>query len=407
MTEIQISREEFQQRRQAALDQLDGAIGVVLAGTGGGLTESFRPHLHFEYLTGITDESGAILILDPEHPIEERRISLLLEPHRPEVERWDGWRGPIDSGMKERFGIKTVLRTPSFANVLLEKAKRARKVACLHPLAAHSTAISPDLALFQKLQSRIPGLEVVDRSELLAIARSRKSDAEVSMISRACEITAGGFHAALSSLEAGMNEYALQEVIEHAYRAAGSRGTFYKSIIGSGFNGTVLHYESNDQEIADGELVVIDSGARFGEGSGGYGADVTRTFPASGKFSDRQREVYQIVLDALDKAIASVRPGVTFQQVDKAARDIIDSAGFRDFFPHGIGHHLGLEVHDITPDGPLTEGAVITVEPGIYLPEEGFGIRIEDDVVVTADGCTNLTSNIPRTIDQIESAMSR
>ncbi|HIN80644.1 MAG TPA: M24 family metallopeptidase [Planctomycetes bacterium] len=407
MTEIRIPTEEFQRRRQAALDALDGAIGVLFAGTIGELNETFRPRLHFEYLTGITSESGAILILDPEHPIEARRVSLLLEPHRPEVERWDGWRGPIDSGMKERYGIKTVYRTPSFATILLESAKRTKKLACLHPLATHSSAVSPDLAIFQKLQSRIPGLEVVDRSELLAVARSIKSEAELAMITRACEITAGGFAAALSTLEAGMNEYALQEVIEHSYRAVGSRGTFYGSIVGAGINGTVLHYESNDQEIAEGDLVVIDSGARHGDGSGGYGADVTRTFPASGKFSDRQREIYEIVLAALDASIAVVRPGVTFNEVDRASREIIDGAGFRDFFPHGIGHHLGLAVHDITPDGPLKEGAVITVEPGIYLPDEGFGVRIEDDVVITADGSRNLTAGIPRTVEEIESAMAR
>jgi len=201
----------------------------------------------------------------------------------------------------------------------------------------------------------------------------------------------------------GMNEFEVQEMLEHAYRTNGSRGPAYNTIAGSGFNGTVLHYGANDQTMSDGDLIVIDSGCEFC----GYAADVTRTFPVNGTFTKRQREIYSIVLKALDASIAKVKAGATMAQVDKASRDIITKAGYGDYFIHGIGHHLGLEVHDITPDGPLKTGSVITVEPGIYLPDENLGVRIEDDIVVTRDGSKNLTKSIPRTIAQIEKAMAR
>jgi Xaa-Pro aminopeptidase len=147
---------------------------------------------------------------------------------------------------------------------------------------------------------------------------------------------------------------------------------------------------------------VIDSGADFG----GYTADVTRTIPASGRFTERQREIYELVLRALKASTKAVKAGCTFAQIDKASRDIITKAGYGDRFFHGIGHHLGLEVHDITPKGPLKAGAVITIEPGIYLPDENFGVRIEDDVVVTREGCVNLTGGIPKSVAAIEKAMA-
>lgn len=163
-------------------------------------------------------------------------------------------------------------------------------------------------------------------------------------------------------------------------------------------NGTVLHYRANNAPLVAGDLVVLDSGAQYA----GYAADITRTYPVNGRFTKRQRAVYDIVLKSQLAAIAAVRPGATFGQIDKAARDVITKAGFGDFFIHGIGHHLGLEVHDITPNEPLKAGAVITIEPGIYLPAERFGVRIEDDILVTPSGRANLSAHIERDADAIE-----
>ncbi|MGE4620340.1 MAG: Xaa-Pro peptidase family protein [Planctomycetota bacterium] len=406
MSHPRISQKEFARRRAETIAQLGDAAGVIFAGTGGGLEEEFRPHLNFEYLTGIIDEPGAILLLDPGATRESHKEILLLAPHLPEVERWDGWRGTIDSSLRKKFGFKTIMRTNAFPNVMMQACKRSRKAACLHPLANHERPVSPDLEVFQKLQQRIPGLQVVDESLIIPRLRAVKSNDELAMIRRSAEITEEGFRAVLSTLRPGISEFAVQEAAEHGYRSHGSRGPFYGTIVGAGFNGTILHYRANNQIISESDLVVIDSGARFGEGTGGYGSDVTRTYPASGVFTDRQKEIYQIVLESLETTIAAVKADVAYSELDAISRKVITDAGYGDFYPHGVGHPIGLEVHDVQPDPTAPEGSVITIEPGIYLPDEGFGVRIEDDILVTADGPVNLTGGIPKTVEDIEAAMA-
>ena len=399
---------EYAERRTKVLEGLDGSVGVILAGRGSGsLHESFRPHPHFEYLTGIVDEPGAMLLLDPGHPDEARRVILFLEPRDPEMERWDGIRPGIDSALKAQVGIQTVFRTPAFARFLQGSARRQKSVACLHPLAVHTQPVSPDLEILRKVCERVPGVSLHDLSELLPRLRSVKSENEISCLTHALEITAEGFKAALAMIRPGVNEFDIEEALHHGYRTHGSRGPAYGTIVGSALHGTVLHYRANSAEVLDGDMIVIDSGAKYGDQEGGYGADITRTFPANGKFSPRQKEIYEIVLSAQEAAIRAARPGATFDEIDAAARGVIENAGYGDAYIHGIGHHLGLETHDATPMGPVEENAVITIEPGIYLPEERFGVRIEDDVRVTPRGGEILGPPIPKTVEEIEQAMAR
>ena len=399
-----IATTEFEKRRESILKSLKDSVGLIFSGDGGhDLRGGWKPDPTFEYLTGITDEAGAALLLDPLNPIASKRATVFLKPLDPEIEKWDGARDFIDSKLVKKLGIKSLARTNRLPMMLAAAAKKSKKLACLHGFANHTQPVSPDLEVFQKVAQRIPGMSIVDRTELPARMRAIKSSAEQACIKEAGRITAFGFDSVLKNMTPGMNEFEVQEMLEHAYRSNGSRGPAYNTIAGSGFNGTVLHYGANDQTMADGDLIVIDSGCEFS----GYASDVTRTFPVNGTFTKRQREIYSIVLKALDASIAKVKAGATMAQIDKASRDIITKAGYGDYFIHGIGHHLGLEVHDITPDGPLKTGSVITVEPGIYLPEENLGVRIEDDIVVTRDGSKNLTRSIPRTISQIEKAMAR
>ncbi len=406
MTTLEIPEAEYARRRASVLTDLAGATGLVFAGSGGGLEEDFRPDLNFQYLTGIIDEPGAILLLDPSAVQSPRQQILFLTPHLPEVERWDGWRGPIDSALKQKCGFKTVMRTSHFAGALLQSCKRSKKAACLHPLSNHVSPVGPDLEVFQKLQQRIPGLVIDDSSLIVPRLRAVKSAPELAMIRRSAEITEEGFSSILSMLKPGVSEFDVQEAAEHGYRSHGSRGPFYGTIVGAGFNGTILHYRANSKIIGENDLVVIDSGARYGGGPCGYGSDVTRTYPASGVFTERQKEIYQIVLDSLETTIAAVKAGVKYSELDAISRKVITDAGYGDHYPHGVGHPIGLEVHDVQPDPFAPEGAVITIEPGIYLPDENFGVRIEDDILVTVDGHVNLTGNIPKTIDEIESSMA-
>ena len=345
-----------------------------------------------------------MLLFDPLNPVEARRTILFLKPLNPELEKWDGFREEISSKLKARYGVSTIMRTTAFARFLLEATKRAKRFALLHPLAAHTAPVSPDLDVFRKSAERIPGSSFVDHTQMLAVMRAAKCPFEIALMQRAADITAKGYDAVLSGLKPGITEFDVQELAEHGYRANGSRKPAYHTIAGGAFNATVLHYHGNREPLRDGDLILLDSGAEYM----GYACDVTRTFPVNGKFTKRQREIYEIVLEAQLAAIAATKAGTTFAAIDKAARDVIAKAGYGDAFFHGCGHHLGIEVHDITPEGPIPENAVITIEPGIYLPDEKFGVRIEDDILVTKKaGGVNLTAAIPKTVAEIERAMAR
>jgi Xaa-Pro aminopeptidase len=399
-----IAPSEFRARRDRLLAELGPSVALVLAGDADpNLHHPWRPHAHFEYLTGVTDEPGAMLLLDPGHPVAAKRATLLLRPLNPEVEKWDGFRHEIGAALKARTGFDTVVRTGMLGRLLLESTRRARSLACVMPLSAWNAPISGDLAILRAQAERVPGTRIEDRSDLLPRMRAAKSDAEVACIEHAGRITALGFAAAMRCMRPGMNEFEVQEAVEHAYRTGGARELAFRTIAGGGFNATVLHYHANDQALADGELVVLDSGAKFA----GYSADVTRTLPVSGRFTPRQRELYELVLRAQEAAIAAVRPGATLAQIDAAGRKVIADAGLGDAFIHGMGHHLGLETHDASPDAPLEAGAVVTIEPGVYLPGERIGIRIEDDVVATTGGPRVLTAGIPKTVADVERAMAR
>ena len=391
-----IANSEFAARRERVLRSLarDGnAIGLVFAGDADhSLSSAWRPNPNFEYLTGITDEAGAILLLDPGHPVKARCAQLYLRPLNSELERWDGFREPVSAALKSRYGIETIMRTNSFSRFLLESAKRAKRFACLHPFAAHNAPISADLAIIRESTARIPGSTIGDQTQLLPSMRAVKSAAEIACVQRACDITAVGFAAALLAAKPGRTEFDVQEAVEHAYKSAGARSTAYNTISGTGFNATVLHYHANSKPIQAGELLVLDSGASFG----GYAADVTRTFAVSGKFTPRQKLVYDTVLKSQLASIRACRPGAKMSDVDAAARKVIAQAGFGDNFIHGIGHHLGLEVHDADPATALEPGMIVTIEPGIYIPEESLGVRIEDDILITSGAPKVLTAAIPK-----------
>ncbi|MBL9031597.1 MAG: aminopeptidase P family protein [Phycisphaerae bacterium] len=395
---------DFVARRDRVLSSLDGAIGLVFAGDGPPPLSGFwEPDWNFYYLTGIRDEPGAVVLFDPRAEDPLRRCVLFLKPRNPEVEAWDGYRDPISTALKAQTGFDTVMRTTALPRTLTTIARRRGVLACLHPFAVYDGPASPDLALFRKVVERSVGISIKDQTNLLPSLRAVKSAREVREMERAVRASASGYRAAMRSIRPGMPEREIQRVVEEGFRAGGATGTGYNSIVGAGLNSTVLHYMANSGVAKAGDLVLIDAGARVG----GYTADVTRTLPVSGRFAADQREVYEVVLAALEAGIRACRPGVHMAAVDAAARKVIDRAGYADFFIHGIGHQLGIEVHDVTPDGPLKPGMIVTIEPGIYIPDQRLGIRIEDDVLLTRQGPRVLTSEIPKTVRAIEAAMKR
>ncbi len=397
-----IPSSEFKARRSKMLKALKGAVAVLFSGSHDDpLEKVFYPDPNFYYLTGLENEPESVLVLDPSNPVESRQSILFLRPLNPEVEKWDGYRLEISKPLRETTGFQSLMRTNMLGKTLNAAIRRTKRVACLEPFAAFDEPVSKDLALFKKVVDRIPGVAVEDRTDLLAQHRGVKSKNEIAMLQRAVDITATGFDAIFETVRPGMNEYEIQATLEHAYHSNGARQIAFPTIAGSGLNSTVLHYGANNQVVQKGDLICIDSGAKYR----GYSGDITRTVPATGKFSKRQKEVYEVVLKAQQAAIKAVKPGVHVHQIDQAARKVIAKAGYGEYFIHGIGHHLGLETHDITPDGPLKVGSVITIEPGIYIAKEKIGIRIEDDIVVTPGGFRNLSAQIPKKVSEIEKIM--
>ncbi len=399
--------DEFAQRRERVLRELKSSIGLIFAspdGGGAGLHGTFQPDASFEYLTGLLDEPGAVLLLDPEAEDPAKRVTLLLRPANPEMEAWDGYREPIGGELKSKLRIDTIMRTTALARLLTAIARKRKKFACLHPFSVYDAPVSADLAVFRKVMERVPGCGVEDKTDLLPTLRSIKSKAELAAMQRAIDATAAGLLALTGALTPRANERTLQRAFEGACEAWAMEhdcqwnGNAYNPIVGAGLNSTVLHYNANDQTVYDGEVMVVDAGARVDR----YCADITRTYPVGGTFTPRQREIYELVLEAQRAAIDAIRPGVRIHEVDAAARKVFKRANLEDYYIHGIGHHLGLEVHDANPDLPLQTGMVVTIEPGLYIPSEKIGVRIEDDILVTPKGSTNLSAAIPKGVREIE-----
>jgi Xaa-Pro aminopeptidase len=257
-----------------------------------------------------------------------------------------------------------------------------------------------------------PHVNIVDLTPTLDELRKVKSPAEIELLQRAIDITGEAQRDASQTAKPGAYEYEVQGALEYAFTRNGAERAGFPSIVGSGINSTVLHYNENRKKIEDGDLVVVDIGAEYGF----YTADITRTYPASGKFTARQREVYQLVLESQRAAEKAFKPGqTTLRQLQQAATDVMRASSVKDkngntlerYFIHGLGHWLGMDVHDVGDYSKgLPPGSVITIEPGIYIPDEKLGVRIEDDYLVTETGLVKMSARIPSDPDEIERLMS-
>jgi Xaa-Pro aminopeptidase len=249
------------------------------------------------------------------------------------------------------------------------------------------------------------GAEPANPAPAIARLRMVKSAGELELIRKSAEASMAAHRAAWKRTAPGLYEYQVAATMVETYADRGCERSAYAPVVGSGPNALVLHYAKNNRRMDKGELLLMDVGAECA----GYAGDITRTVPVSGRFSRRQREVYEVVLGAEKAAIAAVKPGVKVPELTKVARDYMDAhGGLGKYLAHGISHHIGLEVHDAQDlSVPLGEGMVISIEPGIYIPEENIGVRIEDMVLVTADGAKVLTEALPREASQIEKAVGK
>ncbi len=390
----------YRERRDRVMRELGGcATAIAAQGEATGVVQEFKQDDDFFWLTGI-NEPGAWLVLFPK--AKYARQVLFLKPRDPEAERWTGPRDPISPALKEKYAVDEVRRGPGGPR-LLTAAPAHDCLVVLAPAKDLKDERSDVQAVRQAAAAL--GLKLVYKRDLLARLREAHTPEEVARLERAVAITRAGHEAAARATTAGVSERDVQTQIEYAFFAAGATGLSYGTIVGSGENGAVLHWGQNSRMLRDGDLVVIDAGAEYGR----YASDVTRTYPVSGKFTDEQARVYRAVYQAQEDIFAAIKPGVTMQDLDKAAQESLRRSGYLDKFIHSFGHFVGLDVHDAgLYDAPLPAGAVITVEPGVYWPERGFGVRIEDEVLILPNGKWRLlTADLPRKLEDVEAWVSR
>ncbi|MFQ5505879.1 MAG: aminopeptidase P N-terminal domain-containing protein [Planctomycetota bacterium] len=423
-------------RRNAVLARLSGAPLILRSAPqvlrNGDVHFSYRQDSSFQYLTGFS-EPEAILLAVPEGRASHRTI-LFVRKRDPLREVWDGKRAGV-AGARRRFGADEAYASDDFWSVLEKESENWASL-------AFSLGVDPsfDRSLFELFAKRLTGRprrnrglpSFIDPRPAIHAQRQIKSKEEIALLEEAARISAEGHKVAMAIARPGMREYEVQAEMEAIFRREGSPRNGYDSIVAGGSNACTLHYVANNNRIKKGQLLLIDAGAEYGQ----YSADVTRTFPVAGRFSEVQRRVYRVVLRTQKKCIRAIKPGVTIKRLDLLAKreltkglvelgvlrgrldTLMKRKAFSRWYMHGFGHWLGMDVHDCgayeNGQGSsvrLKPGMVLTVEPGLYFQANdrkvrkelrGIGVRIEDDILVTRTGHRNLTENLEKEIDDIE-----
>ncbi len=386
-------------------------------------TMRFKQNANLLYLTGI-DQEETILLIAPDFPDEKMREILFLRETNEVIATWEGHKYTQEEG-EQLSGIKNVKWNTEFDklfytilaecdDIYLDSNEHIRN---------SSKVLTSNARFIQECFEKYPLYNYERLSPILTDLRCVKSDLEIEVLQKACDITEKGFRRVLDKIKPGVLEYALEAEYLHEFVRNGSRGFAYEPIIGGGANSCVLHYLQNEEPLKDGDVLLMDVGAEYGN----YHADMTRTVPVNGKFTKRQRDVYDAVLRVKNGATDLLKPGNRVPEYHKAVGELMekelldlklidqtdiknqnpDWPAYKKYFMHGTSHHLGLDVHDVASIyKPFEPGMVFTVEPGIYIPEEEIGIRIEDDIVITKDGHLNLMKNIPIEAEEIEELMA-
>lgn len=403
----------YPSRRQKLMQQLGDGIFVAKGGS-----------THFYYLTGV-DEAEAWLLLAPKgvrveiyrrwpgpdyirgHVVRE----ILFAPGRTSLQqRWEGAGAGAADKLKEETGVERVYDSGLFEEMLtMALPYHSTFWTCVGGRGGAGTAVPlrgtlpADLALVESVRARFPGLAVKDATAVVTEMRRIKEAGELEMMEKAVDAWGAGVRSAMKSARPGMFEYEVEAAAVGEFRRRGGNAAS-SCIVASGPNAAILHYRENSRRIEANDLILLDSADTTYQH---YAADLTRTFPASGKFTPKQKELYEIVLRAADEAIKMMRPGVKIEDLHTRAYQVIEQAGYGKYFVHGLSHYIGLDGHDVGDVWkPLEAGSVITIEPGIYMPEAGLGIRLEDEVLVTADGARLLSAGVPRTVEEIERFMA-
>ncbi|GAA4375918.1 aminopeptidase P N-terminal domain-containing protein [Hymenobacter koreensis] len=387
-------------------------------------TLAFRQNNDLFYLAGV-DQEESILLLFPDAKLPQYREILFLKETSEHILVWEGYKLTKEQA-REQSGVKTIMWLDSFKQVLHALMNEAEHVYL--NTNEHIRAVvevqTRDARFIREIREQYPLHNYKRAAPILHNLRAIKHPEEIRLMRRACEITGNAFRRLLGFVKPGVMEYEIEAEIVHEFIRSASRGPAYGSIIASGANACILHYVSNDRECHDGDVLLLDFGAEYGN----YAADLSRSIPVNGKFTERQRQVYEAVLRVMKFAKSQLVAGNNIEEYHAAVgrtmeQELIglgllnqgdvnnqDPAAplYKKYFMHGTSHYLGLDVHDVGAKYRVFEpGMVYTVEPGIYIREEGLGIRLENDVVITRSQCEDLMEDIPLEADDIERLMAR
>jgi len=383
----------------------------------------FRQNSDLFYFTGIMQEE-TLLLLYPGAAEKKNREILFIRDYNKDLEVWEGKKLSKDEA-KEISGIQSVMELSKFEHVfhdLVSKADNIYLNSNEHDR-AENLVETRDLRFIRQCRREYPLHNFMRLAPLIYRLRMIKSPEEVELISKACELTGKAFERILKFVKPGVYEYEIEAEMAHEFIKAGSGFADYEPIIAAGENSCFLHYIKNDIECKDGDILLLD----FAAGYANYNADMTRSIPVNGKFTKRQKEIYNAVLRAMRGTIMEMKPGISAKDIQLVTRELIakelidlkllkaddvkdlenKSENFRKYYPHDVSHFLGLGVHDVGYfDLPLKAGMVLTCEPGIYIREEKLGIRIENDILITDTGNIDLMASVPVEADEIESVMN-
>ena len=387
-------------------------------------TMPFQQHRDIFYLSGV-DQEESILVIFPDAKNEAHREILFLKETNETIAIWEGEKLNKEQAF-ELAGIKTVYWLQQFQSIFNQLMSEAEGIYfnTNEHLRAVTDVETREDRFIKKCKADYPAHSVYKSAPIMHLIRSVKEEEELKLMQNACDITKKGIERLLKFIKPGVWEYEIEAELAHEFLMNRSKGFAYTPIIASGKNACVLHYIENNKQCKDGDLILLDVGAEYAN----YASDLTRCFPANGRFTSRQKEVYNAVLHVKNEAQKMLVPGTIIPEYHKEVGRIMESEliklklidstdiknqnpdwpAYKKYFMHGTSHFLGLDTHDVGLfNEPIQAGMVFTCEPGIYIPEEGIGIRIEDDLVVTNEGKPfNLMANIPIEVDHIEQIMN-
>lgn len=410
-------RAVYASRRAALMKKIGNSIAVLQGEPEPRSYAPFRQDNSFYYLTGVEAPNTKLIVDGVRH-----QSILFLPEQDKELERWEGKRLYPGGDAQKTTGMDAVLELMQFGE---ELEKRTGSLKCLYtPMSPSEPAAtsrdravrfqinrksdfwdgrsSREAAFEQSLQAYLKTASIKDLSPILDDLRRVKDGSEIARLREAGHIGALGLKEAIRSAKPGMFEYQVAAMAKFAFLWNGASGDAFFPIVGSGPNSCLLHYSENVRKIEPGDLVLIDYGPDYRY----YQSDISRTFPISGKFTEEQARVYQVVLDSQKAALERIKPGATFSDLEETVHEELGRHGYARFLNHGVSHYVGMSTHDVGKSLPFEPGVVITIEPGVYMREKSLGVRIEDTVLVTKDGYEVLSGEVPKEITEIERLMT-